>query len=154
MAISKTRKKVPGRGKQVQHNRKLFLPMERAAANEIMLHCRLALEAIRQGRGDKASAHCLAQAVLLTGHLTHAGYGDLKVEWLDETERALLSQIGHGGATSEWHFHDSLIEDLTAVVNEYDRILSVTRLQAVVEASEWLDRVLAKKITAASIIEG
>lgn len=149
MSTSKIRKKSPDRSKQARHNRKLYLPMERAAANDIMLHCRLALETIRQGRGDKENAYCIAQAVLLTRHLTLAGYGRLDSTHLENVEHELWALLDHGRDTGNWVFADSVIEDLTTVVNEYDRLLRETRLQAVVDASEWLDRVIAKKQTTA-----
>jgi hypothetical protein len=50
-----------------RHRKALYLPMDRAAANSIGLRFRLALELIRRGEGNRASEHCMAQVILLTG---------------------------------------------------------------------------------------
>jgi hypothetical protein len=147
MGSSKTRKKCSeNRSKQARHKRILYLPMARAAADDLTLHSRLALESIRQGRGGSQGAHCMAQAVLLTGQLTKAGHGQLDVAQLDDVEREVLNMLVHGAATGEWIFPDSLIAVLTVVVNEYDRLLRDTRLQAVVEATDRLDRIIGRKL--------
>jgi hypothetical protein len=147
MGSSKTRKKgSENRSKQARHKRILYLPMARAAANDLTLHCRLALESIRQGRGDSQRAHCMAQAVFLTGQLTKAGHGHLDVAQIDDVEREVLNLLVHGRATGEWIFRDSLIATLTIVANEYDRLLCETRLQAVIEATDRIDRIIRKKL--------
>jgi hypothetical protein len=61
--------------------------MDKAAVSHISLQFRLALETIRQGHGDRASAHCMARVVLLAGFLTEAGHGALDKEFLDRVER-------------------------------------------------------------------
>jgi hypothetical protein len=40
-----------------------------------------------------------------------------------------------------WNVPESLIESLTAVVNEYDRQLCVTRMEIVVRASDHLGKI-------------
>jgi hypothetical protein len=44
--------------------------------------------------------------------------------------------------TGVWNIPESLIEGLTAVVNEYDRQLCVTRMEIVVRASDHLGKLV------------
>ncbi|MDN7176981.1 hypothetical protein M0D69_02890 [Caballeronia sp. SEWSISQ10-4 2] len=103
---------------------------------------RLALETIRSGAGDRASAHCMAQVTLLTGFLTQAGHGLLETKFLDSVERQVSDPLNHGRDSGEWLFPKPLVEALTVVVNEHDRQLRETRLQAIVEASQRLDKLI------------
>ena len=112
--------------------------MDRSSVNEISLQFRLALETIRHGTGNRASAHCLAQVTLLTGFLTQAGHGLLETKFLDSVEHQVSDLLDHGRDSGEWLFPQPLIEALTVIVNEHDRELRETRLQAIVEASHRL----------------
>lgn len=117
--------------------------MERASADTLCLHSHVALESIRQGAGDRASVHCMAQTVLLTGYLTVTGYGKLEVWLFDEVERLLMTLLKLGCETGSWLASESLIEDLIVVVNEHDRQLRETQLKAMIEASERIDRMIS-----------
>jgi hypothetical protein len=143
MATSKKRNKgTSNLGQKSRHRKALFLPMDTAAVSDISLQFRLALETIRQGHGDRASAHCMAQVVLLAGFLTEAGHGALEKEFLHSIERQISSLLDHGRDSGEWVFPVALVEELTIVVNEHDRQLRETRLQAIVEASQRLDKLI------------
>lgn len=143
MATSKKRKKgIARRGSKSSHQKALFLPMDRSTVGEISLHVRLVLETIRQGRGDRASAHCMAQVTLLTGFLTQAGHGELEAGFLDNVELQVSALLDTGRDSGEWFFPGSLIDSLTVVVNEHDRQLRETRLQAIVEANNRLDKLI------------
>src|SRR6202012_4270652 len=143
MGTSKTRKRgSDNRSGQARHKRILYLPMARSAADEITLPCRLSLEAIRQGRADSRCAHCVAQAVLLSGFLTQAGHGLLDSAVLNGAEREISTLLDHGRSTGEWRFPEALVDVLTEIINEYDRQLRETRLQAVLDASDRLERLI------------
>jgi hypothetical protein len=88
----------------------------------------------------------MAQPFLLTGYLTAAGHGELKVSFLDNVQGALLALLDRGRDTGNWRVSEPLVDDLTVVVNEHDRQLLETRLQAIVEASERLNRTSATSV--------
>lgn len=127
-----------------RHLKALFLPMDQSSVNQISLQFRLALETIRHGVGNRASAHCMAQVTLLTGFLTQAGHGLLETQFLDSVERQVSDLLNHGRDSGEWFFPPHLVEALTVVVNEHDRQLRETRLQAIVEASRRLDKLIQR----------
>ncbi|CAN7772592.1 Fis family transcriptional regulator [Caballeronia sp. LjRoot31] len=142
MATSKKRKKEKPMPAMSRHLKALFLPMDQSSVNQISLQFRLALETIRHGAGNRASAHCLAQVTLLTGFLTQAGHGLLEIKFLDSVERQVSDLLDHGRDSGEWLFPQPLVEALTVIVNEHDRQLRETRLQAIVEASRRLDKLI------------
>ena len=88
----------------------------------------------------------MAQTLLLTGYLTAAGHGELNVSFLDDVEHALAALLDRGRDTGDWQASESLVDKLTVVVNEHDRQLLETRLQAIVEASERLNRTIATSV--------
>jgi hypothetical protein len=55
---------------------------------------------------------------------------------LDDVEKRLLSQMNEGNVAGEWKFAPELVDALVVVVNEYDRLVRETRLQAIVEANQ------------------
>ena len=118
-----------------RHKKALFMPLSRTAADELVLPVRIAFERIRRGAGDRAAAVCMAEILLLTGFLTEGGFGLLDSSFLDETEKQLLSVLTRDSG-GETHFAVELVEALGDVVNEYDRLMRETRLQAIVEANE------------------
>jgi hypothetical protein len=125
-----------GLAKQSRHKKALFLPMGRGEANGLILPVRIALERIRQGKPDRDAAVCMAEIVLLTGFLTMGGFGRLDTALLDDVEKRLLTELDQGGAGGEWKFAPELVDALVVVVNEYDRLIRETRLQAIVEAND------------------
>jgi hypothetical protein len=118
--------------------------MDTAAVNEISLQFRLAFEAIRQARADKACAYSMAQVTLLTVFLTQAGHGELDPDFLDDIEHQVSAVLENGRDSGEWQFPSPLIESLNIVVNEHDRQLRETRLQAIIEASQRLDHFIRR----------
>ena len=120
----------------------LFLPMPRADADKVILQHRTALEAVRRGHADAALTRRLFTAILLTRFLTEDGHGILDLNTLDEAEQMLTAALENGDERGDWNFPPALIDLLSAVVNEHDRQLRETRLQAVVRASERLDRLI------------
>jgi hypothetical protein len=125
----------------------LFLPLDRASVDQLMLPLRIALEAVRQGRADLASIRILIQAVMLTGFVNRAGYGKLDQLLVEQAEQSLSNIVTQQRETGECNFSDSLILDVTCIVNEYDRQLSENRMQVFVHASEQLNRIIEKNIS-------
>jgi hypothetical protein len=78
----------------------------------------------------------MAEIVLLTGFLTEGGFGQLDADFLDDVEKQLLTRMDEGSAGGKWRFEPELVDALVVVVNEYDRLMRETRLQAIVEAND------------------
>jgi hypothetical protein len=134
--LGKRNSRPSGLAKQSRHKKALFLPMGRGEADGLVLPVRIALERIRLGKGDRDAAVCMAEIVLLTGFLTEGGFGRLDTPFLDDVEKQLLTELDQGGAGSGWKFAAELVDALVVVVNEYDRLIRETRLQAIVEAND------------------
>jgi hypothetical protein len=135
-----------GLAKQSRHKKALFLPMGRGEADRLVLPVRIALERIRQGKVDRDAAVWLAEIVLLTGFLTEGGFGILATSFLDDVERRLLTELDQSGVGDEWKFAPELVDALVAVVNEYDRLIRETRLQAIVEANARFTRLARTRV--------
>ncbi|MPW11691.1 hypothetical protein GCT19_41040 [Paraburkholderia sp. CNPSo 3155] len=133
------------RAMQSRQSKRLFLPPARETTEKVMLRCRMALESIRRDEGNRAAGDLMASTLLLTIFLTEAGHGLLSVSLLKETERMLFDALHTGTQTGVWVFAEPLKHNLVTVVNEHDRQLRETRLQAVIEASVRLDRYLEKQ---------
>jgi len=110
--------------------------MDHARANELVLPVRIAFERIRQGKADRDAVVCMAKILLLVGFLTEAGFGLLDTAALDAIEKRLLTELNRTTDGGEWKFETNEVEELALVVNEFDRLLRETRLQAIVEANE------------------
>lgn len=116
--------------------------MPRADADRVILQHRTALEAVRGGYADAALTRRLFTTILLTRYLTEDGHGLLDLPLLDEAEHMLTTALENGEDHGDWSFSPGLIDLLSATVNEHDRQLRETRLQAIVRASERLDRLI------------
>ncbi|CAH2813506.1 MAG: hypothetical protein CBCREVIR_3699 [Candidatus Burkholderia crenata] len=131
----------------LRRSKRFFLPPAREDAEKVVLRGRLALEFIRRGDGDgdRAATDLMASTLLLTTFLTEAGHGLLPMSLFDETERMLFDTLNTGMQTGVWVFAEPLIHNLMTIVNEHDRQLRETRLQAIIEASARLDRYIDKQ---------
>jgi hypothetical protein len=129
-----------GLAKHSRHKKALFLPLDREAADALVLPVRIALERIRQGKADRDATACMAEILLLTGFLTDLGFGRLDTPFLKDAEKRLLAEITQGGVCGEWKFAADLVDTLVVVVNEYDRLMRETRLKAIVEANDHFAR--------------
>jgi hypothetical protein len=85
------------------------------------LQFRLSFEAIRNQRGSRADAICMAQSVLLTSFLTEKGHGLLDLQAIRKVEADVLAELDRNGAGHGWNFPDELLQPLLDVVNEHDR---------------------------------
>ncbi|RAR55279.1 hypothetical protein C7401_12263 [Paraburkholderia unamae] len=118
----------------------LLLPMSRSKAPSLALRTRIAHERRRNGEAGRALISHMSQIVFITGYITRTGFGRLDVDDIDRIERTLDEVLLNAGRTGEWRLPDSLIRELTTVVNEYDRQLATTRVEIVARASEHLER--------------
>ena len=120
------------------HAKSLFLPMPWKEATGLVLRARIALERLRKGDGDRSLLNLVSQIIIITSFITRAGHGRLDIGEIERVERGLGEVLTVADRTGVWNVPESLIEGLTAVVNEYDRQLCVTRMEIVVRASDHL----------------
>ncbi|WP_321935327.1 hypothetical protein [Paraburkholderia sp. J8-2] len=124
--------------KRNRHKKGLFLPMERSAANKLVLPIRLALETLRRGRGRRDAIFSMVEVTLLVGFLIEAGDSVISKETVDSAERRLHRALEDLGGSDGMELDPELVETLTVVVNEYDRVLREARLISILEANERL----------------
>jgi hypothetical protein len=129
---------------QPRRTRSLFLPLARSDAEKVILRCRLELEAIRQGRADRANLDQMASTLLLARYLTEAGHGLLPLPFFYETELMLFDAMDVYMRDGVPIVSEPLLEHLVTAINEYDRQLRETRLQAVIDATRKLDAYIAR----------
>jgi 2C-methyl-D-erythritol 2,4-cyclodiphosphate synthase len=149
---SKRRKASSGLAKRSRQNGLLYMPLDTASANQISLRFRTALEMARTGRADSSTAQCLAQATLLTGFVSDAGFGQIDSDTCGDAETGLVALIERGHRSGDWTFSADLLESLTAVVNEHDRQLLEVRMCAIIEATDRLRGRLAKARSLSEIL--
>jgi len=118
----------------------LFLPMSQRDASSLALRTRIVLERLRNGEAGRSLVNHMSQIVLITGYITRAGFGRLDIQDIDRIEHNLGKVLVEADRTGEWNIADSLISELTTVVNEYDRQLATTRVEIIARASEQLER--------------
>ena len=116
--------------------------MPRKESTDLVLRARIALERLRSGETDRALINLVSQVVIIASFITRAGHGKLGIEDIERVERALGEVLVGADRSGVWNVPESLIEGLTAVVNEYDRQLCVTRMEIVVRASDHLGKIV------------
>jgi hypothetical protein len=127
----------------------MLLPMGRDQASDLILRTRLFLERALRGDIDRGVINHLAQVCILSGYVARAGYGRLPPEHFDVVKKALAQALIDFDGTRVWSgFSHELLAALTAVVNEYDRMLGSVRLELLAKASDYLDRLLGAATTA------
>ena len=124
------------------HSKARLLPMSRSEASNLALRTRIVLERVRNGEADRSLVNHLTQIVLITAFITRAGFGRLDVDFIDRVEKSLGQVLLEADRTEQWNIPTALISELTAVVNEYDDQLAVTRVEIVARASAHLDRLM------------
>ncbi|SAL73198.1 Fis family transcriptional regulator [Caballeronia choica] len=122
----------------------LFLPMPRAEVDALMLQHRLAFEAARGRYGDASITRRLYMVILMTRYLTEDGHGLLALDSVCEAEQEVAAIFDRGEAVSDWSYPDKVIKLISTVINEYDRQLRETRLEAILLANERLGRLIAR----------
>jgi hypothetical protein len=116
--------------------------MPRKEASDLALRARIAVERLRHGEADRSLINLVSQIVIVAGFITRAGHGKLDIGNIERVERSLGEVLIEADRTGAWTIPQSLIEDLIAVVNEYDRQLCVTRMEIVARASDHLGKLV------------
>ncbi|WP_238328173.1 hypothetical protein [Paraburkholderia mimosarum] len=124
------------------HAKSLFLPMPRKEATDLALRARITLERLRNGEADRPLINLVSQVAIIAGFITRAGHGKLDIEEIERVDRDLGEVLTEADRTGTWNVPEALIEGLTAVVNEYDRQLCVTRMEVFVRASDHLEKLV------------
>ncbi|CAG9238500.1 conserved hypothetical protein [Paraburkholderia tropica] len=123
------------------HAKARLLPMAKDKAADLVLHSRLQLERLRSCSIDHRLINHMARLCMICEYIARAGYGELPQERFDTVEKALAQTLFDFDATGVWSKPEStFLEDLTDVINEYDRMLSTVRLDLFAKASDYLDR--------------
>jgi hypothetical protein len=124
------------------HAKALFLPMPRKEASDLALRARIALERLRNGEADRSLINLVTQIIIVVSFITRAGHGMLDIRDVERVERDLGEVLLEVEGTATWTVPDTLIEDLTTVVNEYDRQICATRMEIVARASNHLGKLV------------
>lgn len=124
------------------HTKSLFLPMPQKEATDLALRARIALERLRNGEADRPLINLVSQVVIIAGFIARAGHGKLDIGEIERVERGLGEVLAEADSRGMWNVPELLIEGLTAVINEYDRQLCVTRMEIIVRASDHLGKLV------------
>lgn len=120
----------------------MLLPIPRAESANLVLRTRIALERLRGGEVSSELVHQLSQVALLTNLITEAGHGLLDINFLERVGDGLAGVLLEADRSGTWQISESMIVDLATVVNEYDRLLTQTRLSEIARASERLEQLI------------
>ncbi|PVX85689.1 hypothetical protein C7402_103266 [Paraburkholderia unamae] len=116
--------------------------MARKESTDLALRARIAVERLRNGEADRPLLNLVSQIIIIASFITRAGHGELDIGEIERVERDLDEVLNDADRIGVWTVPQSLIEGLTAVVNEYDRQLCVTRMEIVVRASDHLGKLV------------
>jgi hypothetical protein len=95
---------------------------------------------MRRGAGCPSAAQTLCQAMILTGLLAEAGYGEATFEQMRRAEDAISAAFDRGRDSGLWVLDESSFKEFALIVTTYDRQLRRAPLAAVAEASDRLER--------------
>jgi hypothetical protein len=123
-----------------RNNKTMLLPLPRAKADELGLRNHIALALMRSGKGSMSTAQTLLEAIVLTGFLAEAGYGQFEPARWTEAEKAVCDAIDRGNETEHWSLDLIDVGKLEEIVTLYDQQLRDAPLSAVAEAGERLTR--------------
>lgn len=116
--------------------------MPRRQSSDLALRARIALERLRNGEADRSLINLVSQVTIIAGFITRAGHGKLDIADIERVERELGAVLVEADRTGTWDAPERLIEGLTAVINEYDRQLCVTRMEVIARASDHLGKLV------------
>jgi len=116
--------------------------MPRRQSSDLALRARIALERLRNGEADRSLINLVSQVTIIAGFITRAGHGKLDIADIERVERELGAVLVEADRTGTWDVPERLIEGLTAVINEYDRQLCVTRMEVIARASDHLGKLV------------
>lgn len=95
---------------------------------------------MRTGKGSMPAAQTLLEAIVLTGFLAEAGYGEFDAAQWTEAEQAVCNVIDRGNQTDRWSLDSADVVKLEEIVTLYDQQLRDAPLSAVAEAGDRLMR--------------
>lgn len=109
-------------------------------AVQLVLRTRVVLERVRAGESERALIGHLLEITAITGFITQAGYGKLDVALVHDVRRDLAHVLACFDEAGRRGIDDSLIDRITSVVNEYDRMVGAVRLEVLMRACDHLER--------------
>jgi len=125
---------------RARQKKTLLLPMPRPEAERLALQVHIALDAMRLAMGNVNAAQTLCQAMILTGLLAEAGYGEATFEQMRDAETAITDAFDRGRDHGVWSLDEDGFEQFATIVSTYDYQLRRAPLAAVADASDRLDR--------------
>jgi hypothetical protein len=128
------------RAARTRKNRTLLLPMPKATTDDLALRVHIALDAMRRGQGNVHAAQTLTQAMILSGFLAEAGYGEATFEQMRQAEADISEAFDRGRDTGEWRLDHDAAGRFADIVSTYDFQLRRAPLSAIADASDRLDR--------------
>ena len=114
--------------------------MPRTEVDRLCLQVHIALDAMRRGMGNAEAAQTLCQAMILTGLLAEAGYGEATFEQMRDAEDVISAAFDRGRDSGAWSLDEQGFQQFAEIVSTYDRQLRRAPLAAVADASDRLER--------------
>ncbi|MEM5440595.1 hypothetical protein, partial [Paraburkholderia diazotrophica] len=93
-----------------------------------------------RGMGNAGAAQTLCQAMILTGLLAEAGYGEATFEQMRDAEDVISAAFDRGRDSGVWSLDENGFRQFAVIVSTYDRQLRRAPLAAVADASDRLER--------------
>jgi hypothetical protein len=90
--------------------------------------------------GNVGAAQTLCQAMLLTGLLAEAGYGEATFQQMRDAEDVISAAFDRGRDSGVWSLDENGFRQFAVIVSTYDRQLRRAPLAAVADASDRLER--------------
>jgi hypothetical protein len=125
---------------RARRNKTLLLPMPRTEVDRLCLQVHIALDAMRRGMGNVGAAQTLCQAMILTGLLAEAGYGEATFQQMRDAEDVISAAFDRGRDSGVWSLDENGFRQFAVIVSTYDRQLRRAPLAAVADASDRLER--------------
>lgn len=125
---------------RARRNKTLLLPMPRTEADRLALQVHIALDAMRHMKGNVNAAQTLCQAMILTGLLAEAGYGEATFEQMRDAEKVIADAFDRGRDLDVWSLDEDGFVRFATIVSTYDYQLRRAPLAAIADASDRLGR--------------
>jgi hypothetical protein len=129
---------------RARHAKVMLLPIARQIADDLALRVHLALDTLRRGSASMTDAQTLTQIMLLTSFLAEVGFGSTTGEELGAADRAVSAVFDVGRETGEWRLDSTGAALFARIATNYDQQLHSAPLWAITDASERLDRFMAR----------
>jgi hypothetical protein len=125
---------------RARRNKALLLPVPRAEVDRLCLQVHIALDAMRRRMGNAGAAQTLCHAMILTGLLAEAGYGEATFEQMRDAEDVISAAFDRGRDSGVWSLDENGFRQFAVMVSTYDSQLRRAPLAAVADASDRLER--------------